>query len=54
MEGTWNEKVENYVGILERKSQRLKQLTEDLVEVSQITSGSIRLDMQPINMVELI
>ena len=30
------------------------QLTEDLVEVSRITSGSITLDMQPINMVELI
>ena len=54
MEGSWNENIENYVEILERKSQRLKQLTEDLVEVSQITSGNIRLDMQPINMVELI
>ncbi len=53
-EGSWNENVENYVEILERKSQRLKQLTEDLVEVSQITSGNILLDMQPINMVELI
>ncbi len=54
MEGAWNENVENYVGILEKKSARLKQLTEDLVEVSQITSGNICLDMQPINMVELI
>lgn len=54
MEGVWNENVENYVGILEKKSQRLKQLTEDLVEVSKITSGAIMLDMQPINMVELI
>lgn len=54
MEGSWNENVENYVEILERKSQRLKQLTEDLVEVSQITSGNVQLDMQPINMVELI
>ena len=54
MEGTWNENVENYVEILEKKSQRLKQLTEDLVEVSKITSGTILLDMQPINMVELI
>ncbi len=54
MEGSWNENVENYVGILEKKSQRLKQLTEDLVEVSQITTGNIMLDMQPINMVELI
>lgn len=54
MEGVWNANVENYVGILEKKSQRLKQLTEDLVEVSKITSGAIMLDMQPINMVELI
>ena len=54
MEGCWNENVENYVEILDKKSQRLKQLTEDLVEVSQITSGNIILDMQPINMVELI
>ena len=54
MEGSWNENVENYVGILEKKSQRLKQLTEDLVEVSKITSGAIMLDMHPINMVELI
>lgn len=53
-EGAWNENVENYVGILEKKSQRLKQLTEDLLEVSQITSGNITLDMRPINMVELI
>lgn len=54
MEGAWNSNVENYVGILENKSQRLKQLTEDLVEVSKITSGAIMLNMQPINMVELI
>ncbi len=54
MEQIENENLENYVGILEKKSQRLKQLAEDLVEVSQITSGNILLDMQPINMVELI
>lgn len=33
---------------------RLKQLTEDLMEVSKISSGNIELDMQQINMVELI
>lgn len=54
MEGTWNQNVENYVDILEKKSERLKQLMEDLVEISKITSGNIMLDMQPINMVELI
>ena len=54
MEQIENEKIENYVSVLEKKSQRLKQLTEDLVEVSRITSGAIHLDMQPINFVELI
>lgn len=54
MEHVQNEKVENYLNILEKKSLRLKQLTEDLVEISKITSGVITLDMQPINMVELI
>lgn len=54
LEKIQNEKLENYVDILEKKSLRLKQLMEDLVEVSKITSGNITLDMQPINMVELI
>lgn len=35
-------------GILDEKSQRLKQLTEDLVEASKISSGNIQLDMQTI------
>ena len=33
---------------------RLKQLTEDLVEASKISSGNIKLDMQKIDMVELM
>ncbi len=54
MEHIQNEKIEKYVDILEKKSLRLKQLTEDLMEVSKISSGNIELDMQVINMVELI
>lgn len=54
MEKIENDKIKNYVDILETKSLRLKQLTEDLVEISKITSGAISLDMQPIDMVELI
>lgn len=54
MENIQNENVQNYVTILEKKSERLKQLMEDLVEISKITSGNVVLDMQPINMVELI
>lgn len=49
-----NERVVNYIRILDEKSQRLKQLTEDLVEVSRISSGNIKLDMQKIDIVELV
>ncbi|MCI9137851.1 MAG: hypothetical protein HFH48_09890 [Lachnospiraceae bacterium] len=49
-----NEKVQNYIAVLDSKSQRLKQLTEDLVEASKVSSGNIKLNMERINLVELI
>ena len=49
-----NEKARNYIQILDEKSQRLKQLTEDLVEASRISSGNVKLDMQNIDLVELL
>lgn len=49
-----NENAQNYIRILDEKSQRLKQLTEDLVEASKISSGNVKLDMQTIDLVELI
>lgn len=49
-----NERVKEYVRILDEKSMRLKQLTEDLVEASKISSGNIKLDFQTIDFVELI
>lgn len=49
-----NERVRGYVEILEEKSQRLKHLTEDLVESSRISSGNIVLQMERINFVELL
>lgn len=49
-----NERAQNYIRILDEKSQRLKQLTEDLVEASRISSGNIKLDMQKIDIVELV
>ena len=54
MEQVDNEKVKEYVDILDSKAQRLRQLTEDLVEASKISSGNIELDMQCIDFVELI
>lgn len=49
-----NERVQGYIKILDEKSQRLKQLTADLVEASKISSGNVKLDMQVIDLVELV
>ncbi|MCI8483255.1 MAG: HAMP domain-containing histidine kinase [Lachnospiraceae bacterium] len=49
-----NERVQSYIAVLDSKSQRLKQLTEDLVEASKVSSGNIKLEMERINLVELI
>ncbi len=49
-----NPKVQEYIEVLDTKSQRLKQLTEDLLEASKISSGNIVLHMERINLVELL
>lgn len=49
-----NERVRSYIKVLDEKSQRLKQLTDDLVEASKISSGNINLHFEKINLVELI
>lgn len=49
-----NERVQNYLEILEQKSQRLKTLTEDLVEASKASSGNLKLEISDIDFVELI
>lgn len=49
-----NERARNYIAILEDKSQRLKHLTDDLVEASKISSGNVKLDLVRINFQELI
>ena len=47
-------KVQNYLNILEEKAQRLKQLTEDVVEASKVSSGNITLECMDLNLSELI
>ena len=49
-----NEKIKEYIQILDQKSQRLKKLTEDLVEASKASSGNVKLEMEKINIIELI
>lgn len=49
-----NPKVKEYLEILESKSQRLKKLTEDLVEASKVSSGNVKLNFERIEVNELI
>lgn len=49
-----DERIAGYVDILVRKSARLKQLTDDLIEASKISSGNITLNMQDMNLKQLI
>lgn len=53
-EKTENEKMKKYIEVLERKSQRLKTLLEDLVEASKASSGVMELEIGTINFNELI
>ncbi|MCM1343773.1 MAG: HAMP domain-containing histidine kinase, partial [Muribaculaceae bacterium] len=48
------EPAKSYIGILDNKAQRLKQLTDDLVEASKISSGNIELNKEKLNLTELI
>lgn len=43
-----------YLEVLARQSQRLKKLTEDLVELSKASSGTIPVELAPLNVVELV
>jgi len=47
-------KVVHYIEVLEQKAQRLKVLTEDVVEASKVSSGNIHLEYMRINFVEMI
>ncbi len=49
-----NEKIKEYIDVLDNKSQRLKKLTEDLVEASKASSGNVKLNNEKINICELI
>ncbi|HWI49484.1 MAG TPA: HAMP domain-containing sensor histidine kinase, partial [Rummeliibacillus sp.] len=44
----------SYVSILDKKSQRLKTLIEDLFEVSKMASGNIELQKQKVNLNQLL
>ena len=47
-------KIQEYLRILDEKSQRLKVLTEDVVEASKASTGNIKLEMNDIDFVEMV
>jgi len=49
-----NEKARGYINILDQKSQRLKQLIMDLIEVSKTNTGNIELERTNLNLTELL
>lgn len=49
-----DEKIRGYLDILEAKAQRLKTLTEDVVEASKVSSGNITLECMDMDLRELV
>lgn len=49
-----NERIRGYIEVLDAKSQRLKQLTDDLVEASKISSGNITVQFSRVDIVEFV
>lgn len=48
------DKIKEYVDILDQKSQRLKTLTDDLFEAAKVSSGSLPVNFETIDIVALI
>ncbi|MDE6108283.1 MAG: HAMP domain-containing histidine kinase, partial [Oscillospiraceae bacterium] len=48
------EKAREYIEVLDRKSQRLKKLTEDLVEASKASTGTLTVNAERLGVVQLV
>ena len=49
-----NGTAEGYVAVLDRQAQRLKKLTEDVVEASKASSGALHVQLAPVDAAELL
>lgn len=49
-----NKNAQKYIEILEEKSKKLKNLTEDLIEASRISSGNEQINLETLNFTEMI
>lgn len=54
MDDITKEERKNYINILEKKSIKLRDLIEDLFEVSKMNSGKIKLEKNDIDLVQLV
>lgn len=53
-EGLSKEESQGYIDVLDRKSQRLKILIDDLFEASKMASGAVELNIEKINITALL
>jgi len=49
-----NPTAQEYIAVLDRKSQRLKKLTEDLVEASKASTGVLAVELEKLGLVQLV
>lgn len=49
-----DETVRGYIQVLDEKSQRLKTLTDDLIEASKVSSGNVDLELVKMNLPEML
>ncbi len=49
-----NETADGYVAVLDRQAQKLKKLTEDIVEASKASSGVLNVNLAPTDAAELL
>ena len=49
-----NDKVKEYLDVLDRQSIRLKKLTNDVVEASKVTTGNIPVNFEQLDLCELL
>lgn len=49
-----DERVQSYLEVLDQKSQRLKNLIDDLIEASKLSSQTVILSIEKIDLVELV
>lgn len=49
-----DKKANEYIKVLENKSEKLKNLTDDLIEISKVTSGNEPLNLEEVNLSEIV